>query len=167
MLVNSVAANKGCVMRSFLRTIAVVMTAASLAFAPVGAAQARPLSTDVIAETLEMQGYSVQDFQPNMLAVEVGELTILIGVLGADGDISYFTYLNGLSVNEVSHEFLSRFNSEVKFGRAYIDRDGDVTIQMDRNASGGISIKNIESDFDVFLLLVAKFLNDIEQRGSV
>jgi len=102
-----------------------------------------------------------------MILVEVGEVNILVGVFGSDNDISYFTYLSDVSLNEVSHEFLSKFNSEVKFGRAYIDRDGDVTIQMDRNSSGGVSLKNIESDFDVFLLLVSKFLSDIESQGSV
>ena len=65
------------------------------------------------------------------------------------------------------HAFLSKFNSEVKFGRAYVDRDGDVTLQMDRNSSGGVNIKNIESDFDVFLLLISKFLSDYNAQGSV
>ncbi|MEL7486657.1 MAG: YbjN domain-containing protein [Pseudomonadota bacterium] len=150
-----------------MRTVMGFLAAAALMCAPLGAASAQSVSKTAIAESLELQGYSVRDFQPNMIAVEVGEVTVLVGVFGADGDISYFTYLNDVSVSDVSHQFLSRFNSEVKFGRAYIDRDGDITIQMDRNASGGISIKNIESDFDVFLLLVSKFLSDIEQRGSV
>ncbi|MEL7491104.1 MAG: YbjN domain-containing protein [Pseudomonadota bacterium] len=151
-----------------MRRVLGLLAAATLAVAPIAPAAAQSnVTKDAISQTLEMQGYSVREFQPNMIAVEVGEVTVLVGVFGSDGDISYFTYLNQISLNEVSHEFLSRFNSEVKFGRAYIDRDGDVTIQMDRNASGGISLKNIESDFDVFLLLVSKFLSDIERRGSV
>ena len=150
-----------------MRIVLGILAAACLSIAPLGGASAADITKDSIAETLELQGYSVRDFQPNMIAVEVGEVTILVGVFGTDGDISYFTYLNSVSLNEVSHEFLSQFNSEVKFGRAYIDRDGDVTLQMDRNSSGGVSLSNIESDFDVFLLLVSKFLTDIEQRGSV
>ena len=150
-----------------MRTVLGLFAAAALVVAPLGGASAQNVSKGSIAESLEMQGYSVRDFQPNMIAVEVGEVTVLVGVFGSDGDISYFTYLNDVSASQVSHQFLSRFNSEVKFGRAYIDRDGDITIQMDRNASGGISMKNIESDFDVFLLLVSKFLSDIEQKGSV
>jgi len=150
-----------------MRTIFGLAAAAFLLAAPVNEAAAAGVSKETIAETLEMQGYSVSDFQPNMILVEVGEVNILVGVFGSDNDISYFTYLSDVSLNEVSHEFLSKFNSEVKFGRAYIDRDGDVTIQMDRNSSGGVSLKNIESDFDVFLLLVSKFLSDIESQGSV
>lgn len=150
-----------------MRTIFGLAAAAFLLAAPVNEVAAAGVSKETIAETLEMQGYSVSDFQPNMILVEVGEVNILVGVFGSDNDISYFTYLSDVSLNEVSHEFLSKFNSEVKFGRAYIDRDGDVTIQMDRNSSGGVSLKNIESDFDVFLLLVSKFLSDIESQGSV
>ena len=144
-----------------------LVAAAFLIAAPINSASAAGVSKETIAETLELQGYAVSDFQQNMILVEVGEVNILVGVFGADKDISYFTYLNDVSLNEVSHAFLSKFNSEVKFGRAYIDRDGDVTIQMDRNSSGGVSLKNIESDFDVFLLLVSKFLSDIDSKGSV
>ena len=70
----------------------------------------------------------------------------------------------GLGLSELGYQFLNKFNNEVKFGRAYIDRDGDVAIQMDRNSAGGVSAENIESDFDVFLLLIAKFLSDLESQ---
>ncbi|MEM9169620.1 MAG: YbjN domain-containing protein [Pseudomonadota bacterium] len=143
--------------------------AASLALTAAASfpAQADGIDKESIMQSLEMQGYSVSEFQPNMVAVEVGDFTILVGVFGPDSDISYVTYPTGVTANEVSYKFLSNFNRDVKFGRAYIDRDGDVTLQMDRNASGGISIRNIESDFDVFLLLVDKFMNDISRTGSV
>ena len=62
---------------------------------------------------------------------------------------------------------MSDFNSEVKFGRAYIDSDGDVALQMDRNSAGGVTMENISSDFDVFLLLISKFLSDYESQDSV
>ena len=99
-----------------------------------------------------------------MLRVDVGGYTILIWVDGADADISYITFVPGVSAAEVSYSLLNKFNNEVKFGRAYIDRDGDVAIQMDRNSAGGVSAENIESDFDVFLLLIAKFLSDLESQ---
>jgi hypothetical protein len=142
------------------------LVAAAFVFASVSPAGAAGLTKAQIAQALTQQGYAVQDFQANSLAVRVGEHVILVFVSGSDGDISYIAPLADVSINNVGHEFLSKFNSEVKFGRAYVDRDGDVTIQMDRNAAGGISLKNIESDFDVFLLLVSKFLSDLETRAS-
>ncbi len=143
------------------------LAAAALALAPMTGALAAGVSKSQIAESLTTKGYSVQDFKPNMLAVVVGEHVVLVGVDGSDSDVSYITYLNDVSLGEGGHRFLSKFNSEVKFGRAYVDRDGDVALQMDRNSVGGVTVKNIESDFEVFLLLISKFLSDYRAQGSV
>ncbi|GAB4520476.1 MAG: hypothetical protein Kow00133_07010 [Amphiplicatus sp.] len=144
-----------------------VLIAAALVLAPLSQAAAGGVTKSQIADLLSDQGYSVrEDFQPNALAVFVGEHVVVVAIDGPDGDISYITYPPGVSIRQVGHEFLSRFNSEVKFGRAYVDRDGDVAIQMDRNSAGGVSIQNVESDFDVFLLLISKFLSDLESRAS-
>ncbi|MEO0399461.1 MAG: YbjN domain-containing protein [Pseudomonadota bacterium] len=131
------------------------------------AVNAAGVSKNEIASALANGGYDVQDVQPKMLAVTVGEHVVFVGLDGADADISYITYLSGVEFGLGGHAFMSKFNSEVKFGRAYIDRDGDVTLQMDRNATGGVNIDNIESDFDVFLLLISKFLSDYQSQDSV
>lgn len=149
-------------MKRVMGAIAAVLIAA----APLTGAAARSIGKAEIAQALSNEGYAVRDFQPNMLAVVVGEHVVLVAVSGADGDISYITYLSGVSISDVGHEFLSKFNSEVKFGRAYVDPDGDIAIQMDRNSAGGVSIENIESDFDVFLLLISKFLSDVEAQAT-
>lgn len=141
--------------------------ALALVFAPETDAVAAGISKAQIAQSLTAKGYTVQDFKPNMLAVVVGEHVVLVGVDGADADVSYISYLNDVRLGDGGHKFLSKFNSEVKFGRAYIDRDGDVALQMDRNSNGGVTVKNIESDFEVFLLLISKFLSDYQAQGSV
>ncbi len=151
-----------------MRRLPFFMIGAALAFAlTVAPAAAAGLSKAEIAKALSDQGYAVEDFQSNMLIVYVGEQKVLVAIAGPDADVSYITYLEGVTLGSSGHGFLSKFNSEVKFGRAYMDRDGDVAIQMDRNAAGGVTLRNVESDFDVFLLLVAKFLQDLESRGSV
>jgi hypothetical protein len=143
------------------------VAAALLIAAPMTGADARAgISKAEIAAALSSEGYAVRDFRANMLAVTVGGYTVIVGVDGADGDVTYLTWLTNVSIDQLGHDFLTRFNSEVKFGRAYVDRDGDIAIQMDRNSSGGVSIANIKSDFDVFLLLVSKFLSDVEKRAS-
>jgi hypothetical protein len=146
-----------------MKRILGALVAAALVVSP---AFAGPVSKAQIAQALTSQGYSVQDMSPSMLMVQVGQQKVVVAVSGSDGDVSYITYFDHLSLGDVGHEFLSKFNSEVKFGRAYVDRDGDVTIQMDRNSAGGVNLQNIESDFDVFLLLVSKFLSDLEGRPS-
>lgn len=141
--------------------------AALLVAAPLSDASAAGVSKSQIAQSLGAKGYNVQDFKPNMLAVVVGEQVVLVGVDGADADVSYIAYLNDVRLGDGGHKFLSKFNSEVKFGRAYIDRDGDVALQMDRNSNGGVTVQNVESDFEVFLLLISKFLSDYRAQGSV
>ena len=140
--------------------------AVALAFAPISGAAAAPLKKAEIAAALQSQGYAVADFAADKLVVTVAEFSVVVWIDGADGDISYITPIPALTINQVSHEFLSKFNSEVKFGRAYVDRDGDITLQMDRNSAGGVSLQNVQSDFDVFLLLLSKFLSDLESRAS-
>ena len=139
-----------------------LIAAAILAVSAFSPANAAKISKSEISKILTEQGYAVRDFQPNMVAVIVGEYVVLVGVAGDDGDISYITFLPDVDGDSVSYDLLNKFNNEVKFGRAYIDSDGDVAIQMDRNSSGGVSAENIESDFDVFLLLISKFLSDLE-----
>lgn len=150
-----------------LRGMAVLAATAFLALAPMSTAAAASVTKADISAALARQGYAVQDYRTNMLAVSVGEHVVLIGIAGADADVSYITYLQDVDLGLGGHKFLSKFNSEVKFGRAYIDRDGDLALQMDRNSSGGVTVKNIESDFEVFLLLITKFLSDYSAQGSV
>ena len=147
-----------------MRVFTIVCAALMMATAPLAPALAGGVSKQEVSEILSQQGYAVRDFDQNKIAVVVGEYVVLVGVHGADGDISYITFLSGVSGDTLGYEFLNKFNNEVKFGRAYVDGDGDVAIQMDRNAAGGVSAENIESDFDVFLLLISKFLSDLESQ---
>ncbi len=147
-----------------MRIIATV-AAAMLLFTPLAGASAASVSKETVSEILTGQGYNVRDYDANKVTVEISDYLILVAVDGADGDISFVTWLPGVRAGDVGYQFLNKFNNEVKFGRAYVDKDGDVTIQMDRNSSGGVSAKNIESDFDVFLLLINKFLTDLESQA--
>jgi len=150
-----------------MKRILSVAAAVLLAAAPLTAASAAGVTKSQIASAISAKGYAVADLNPKMLSVGVGEHKVVIAVDGSDADVSYMTFMNDVRLGEGGHKFLSKFNSEVKFGRAYIDRDGDVVIQMDRNSSGGVSLGNIESDFEVFLLLISKFLSDYQAQGSV
>lgn len=149
-----------------MRVLLGLAAAAMLVVAPVVAEAKSPISKAEISDILSQQGYSVRDSGGNRLSVVAGDQLIYIVIDGADGDISYIAWLSGLTIQQVGHPFLSKFNSEVKFGRAYVDRDGDITIQMDRNASGGVSLQNVASDFDVFVQLVSRFMSDLQRQTS-
>ena len=141
-----------------------VIGALFLVFSIFSTASAEGVSKESISKILSEQGYTVRDYDATKVVVEVAQYQIVVAVDGADGDVSFLTW-PGINSSEVGYQFLNTFNNEVKFGRAYIDRDGDVAIQMDRNSAGGVSINNIQSDFDVFLLLVSKFLSDLESQS--
>lgn len=143
-----------------MRTIFAVL----LAGLWVTTASAGSVSKSEITQILEEQGYNVQDYDASKVYVDIAQYRIVVAVDGADGDVSFLVW-PGIAASDVGYQFLNKFNNEVKFGRAYIDRDGDVAIQMDRNSAGGVSAENIESDFDVFLLLISKFLSDLESES--
>lgn len=138
--------------------------ALALALSPMATASAAGVSKSEISKILTQQGYNVQDYDASKIFVDVAQYRIVVAVDGADGDVSFLVW-PGVQSDDVGYQFLNRFNNEVKFGRAYIDGDGDVAIQMDRNSAGGVSAENIESDFDVFLLLISKFLSDLESQA--
>ena len=140
-------------------------SAFALVFGAISGANAASVTKSEITSILEERGFNVQDFSNQDVMVDVQGYKIIITIDGPDGDVTYRTWLNGVSSTDLGYKFLNNFNNEVKFGRAYIDRDGDVTIQMDRNSAGGVSAENIESDFDVFLMLVSKFLSDLEAQA--
>lgn len=141
-----------------------IAAAFTLALAPMAGAYAEGVSKSEVAKILSEQGYNVQDYDATKVFVDVAQYRIVVAVDGADGDVSFLVW-PGIQSSEVGYQFLNKFNNEVKFGRAYIDRDGDVAIQMDRNSAGGVTADNIESDFDVFLLLIQKFLTDLESQA--
>ena len=147
-------------MRGFL---ALAITA-MFVFVPISAANAAKVSKDEIVENLSAQGYAVQSVGKNSLFVRVAEYDIRIDLEGSDGDISYRAWLFEVDSKNVGYKVLNQFNNDTKFGRVYVDKDGDLTLQMDRNSTGGSSIKNIESDFDVFLMLIYTFMTHIESQ---
>ncbi len=147
-------------MRGFLAIAAALL----VVLAPASPAFAAGVSKTEIQQKLSTQGYSVQDVGPNTLFVRVADYDIRIDIQGADGDISYRTWLFEVDGKDISYKVLNQFNNDVKFGRVYIDDDGDVTLQMDRNGAGGASIANIESDFDVFLMLISSFKDHLESQ---
>ncbi len=146
-----------------MRIIA-TMAAAMLLFTPLAGASAAGVTAESIEEMLSGE-YNARAVNSNRVEVQVSGHVILVAIAGLDGDISFLTWLSDVNSGDVGYQFINKFNNEVKFGRAYLDSAGDVILQMDRNASGGVSAKNIESDFEVFLMLITKFLSDLESQA--
>lgn len=147
-----------------VKKISAVLVAVYLVFAGVSAFA---VTSDEISNVMETRGYTVVPVSEGIVAVMYQGLAVMIAVDGQDGDVSFLTYIEDVSADMLGLEFLNRFNNEVKFGRVYVDSDGDIALQMDRNASGGVTMDNIESDFEVFILLVQKFMSDMSEQAIV
>ena len=141
--------------------------ALSASFGAAGARAQQAFDAAQIGEILEEESYSVSEFGADMVAVSVADQVILINTDGPDGDISYLTYISGLTEDMVGYEFINEFNNSIKFGRVFTDEDGDVVIQYDRNAAGGVTPENIVDDFELFLDLISVFLNDVAEIDFV
>ncbi|MCI5048635.1 MAG: YbjN domain-containing protein [Aquisalinus sp.] len=122
------------------------------------------ITPDDIKTAMDSKGYTVVNVSENTVAVMYRGLAVMIAVDGRDGDVTYLAYLDDISSDMLSYDFLNRYNNDVKFGRAFLDRQGDLAIQMDRNSSGGVTLQNVESDFMVFISLVRKFVNDVQSQ---
>ena len=51
---------------------------------------------------------------------------------------------------------LNNWNRDRRFGKAYIDADGDVVIEMDVNLLGGVSPKNLDDTFDWWRIVLER-----------
>lgn len=51
-------------------------------------------------------------------------------------------------------EAVNKWNREYRFGRGYLDKEGDITIEMDVNLWGGVTPKNLDDSFDYWRLVM-------------
>jgi Putative bacterial sensory transduction regulator len=76
--------------------------------------------------------------------------------------IQFWTYTaapqNGESV-------VNAWNRDNRFGRAYIDRDGDVVVEMDVNLWGGVSQKNLDDTFDWWRTVLERVPVDFQEAA--
>lgn len=67
----------------------------------------------------------------------------------------------GVSVRNVN-----TWNTETRFGKAYIDEDGDAAIEMNVNLGYGVSRKNLEDTFDWWMLVLKEFTEFLENPSG-
>ncbi len=51
---------------------------------------------------------------------------------------------------------VNNWNRDRRFGKAYIDSDGDVVIEMDVNLLGGVTPKNLDDTFDWWRIVLGR-----------
>lgn len=98
----------------------------------------------------------------------------LTGSIGDNGYSVYFLNCNGGSDCEdlnfyavfldldVDADTINTWNLQKRFGKAYLDEDGDAVVEMDLNLVGGVSSGNLNSDFAVWKMVLEQFASHID-----
>lgn len=73
------------------------------------------------------------------------------------GSIQFWTYA---AAPENALEVINAWNRDFRFGKAYLDKTGDVTIEMDVNLWGGVSVKNLDDTFDWWRSVIRRMNDD-------
>ncbi len=61
-----------------------------------------------------------------------------------------------------SQERINAWNASKRFGRAYIDPDGDAAMEMDINLKNGVSPANLSASFAIWRLILRQFVGYLE-----
>ena len=56
-----------------------------------------------------------------------------------------------------THANMAEWNQNERFGKAYLDTDGDPNIEWEVNLFGGVTHKNLDDNFDWWRLVLEKF----------
>ncbi len=61
--------------------------------------------------------------------------------------------------------FVNSWNERFRFGRLYVDDEGDPHLEVDATLTGGVKRENIHVHFKVFLSLVQRLLQELPEHG--
>jgi len=58
-------------------------------------------------------------------------------------------------------DVINAWNRDKRFGKAYIDNEGDAVVEMDLNLEHGVSKDNLDADLTVWQLVVQQFADHV------
>ena len=100
-------------------------------------------------------------------------------IKGVMVDVSYSIYFMNCTDNEdcedlnfyagfldlkPKQEDINSWNRDKRFGKAYIDSDGDAVVEMDLNLEKGISSDNLDADISVWSLVLDEYTDYIHYK---
>lgn len=139
------------VMRS-LRWFAVAAVALVLA-GPVSAQQMRErITAEQLTGLLRDKGMEGQVNERGNVVVQTNGTKIVFFISGQTMQ-AYF----GLTGTSANVQTVNEWNKSKRFGRAYIDADGDPCVELDYDLEGGVSDESIKVWFDTVSAIVRSF----------
>lgn len=104
---------------------------------------------------------SVKQVSPHRIAFRVRTRPFLINVYD-DGDLALYYGMRGL---HASLETINEWNLKRRLSRAYIDRDGDISLESDLLSNGGLNEERINAFIEVFVgTSVPAYLKFVQER---
>ncbi len=145
------------VMRS-LRWLAVAAIALVLA-GPVSAQQMRErITAEQLTGLLRDKGMEGKVNERGNVIVETNGTKIVFFISGQT--LQAYFGLTGTKANVTS---INEWNKTKRFGRAYIDGDGDPCVELDYDLEGGVTDDNVKVWFDTVTAIVRSFKTHVSK----
>lgn len=142
-------------MASMLRrfVLAAAATAALAAAVPSAASAQAKGKTEIVEEMslkdleklLKGMGFEVSEAADGKaLLFKLNDYNILLFSNGTNAQfLAYFDHKELKKKKNASVEHMNRWNREKRFSRAYLDKDGDPTIEWDVDFEGGVTTESV------------------------
>lgn len=100
-------------------------------------------------------------------------------IVGTINGINYVAYFYGCtkgqncssiqlratwSIDFVSLEHINEWNRTARFGKAYVEEDGDAALEMEVNLDFGVSRENLEDTFDWWRIGLEEYVEHLRNR---
>jgi len=72
-------------------------------------------------------------------------------------DCKSLTFSATWETDDLTDEMMAGWNREKRFGKAYLDQDGNATVEMSVNLHGGVARVNLDDTIDWWRLVLAGF----------
>jgi len=144
--------------RSF-RWLAVAAVALVLSSAPASAQMRERITAEQLAGLLRDKGLQGTVNEKGNVLVTANGSKILFLISGQTVQ-AYF----GLSGTSANMHTVNEWNKAKRFGRAYIDGDGDPCVELDYDLEGGVSDESIKVWFDTVTAVVKSFRTAVSSK---
>jgi Putative bacterial sensory transduction regulator len=144
-----------------LRLVAVAAFALVLV-APLSAQQNRErITAEQLTGLLRDKGMEGQVNERGNVIVQANGSKVVYFIQGQT--LQAYFGLTGTSANVT---LVNEWNKSKRFGRAYIDADGDPCVELDYDLEGGVSDESIKVWFDTVNLIVRSFRTHVSGSGG-
>ena len=125
--------------------------AVTAARVPAAAAQAKDknavvteMSVDDLEKLVAGMGFDVSRTEKGEgITFRLNDYAVVLMANGSNAQFATWFDRKGLKKNRASIEHMNRWNTEKRFSRAYIDKDGDPTLEYDVDFEGGVTPENV------------------------